>query len=82
MKMVMKMLMTLVTLPMPTPYMPPMMNINPMSTMMTMWPARMLAKRRTIKAKGLMMAEMTSMMGINGKAFRKTGTSGQKISFQ
>ena len=42
----------------------------------------MLAKRRTIKAKGLIMAEMTSMMGINGKAFKKTGTSGQKISFQ
>ena len=34
--MVMKMLMTLVTLPIPTPYMPPMMKINPMSTMMTM----------------------------------------------
>ena len=53
MKMVMKMDTTLITPPMPAPYMPPMMKISAMSTMMTMWPARMLAKRRTIRAKGL-----------------------------
>ena len=82
MKTVMKMLMTLVTPPMPVPYMPPMMKISPMSTKMTMWPARMLAKRRTIRAKGLMMVEINSMMGIKGMAFRKMGTSGQKMSFQ
>ena len=82
MKMVMKMETMLITPPMPAPYMPPMMKISAMSTMMTMWPAKMLANRRTIRAKGLVMVEMSSMMGISGKAFRKMGTSGQRMSFQ
>ena len=82
MKMVMKMETTLIAPPMPAPYMPLMMNIRAISTMMMMWPARMLANKRTIRAKGLVMVEISSMMGISGKAFRKMGTSGQRMSFQ
>ena len=82
MKILIKIETMLITPPIPAPYMPPMMKIRAINTMMTMWPARMLANRRTIRAKGLVMVEMSSMMGINGMAFRKTGTSGQKMSFQ
>ena len=45
-------------------------------------PAIMLAKRRIIKAKGLVKIPTNSMTGIIGNAFRAKGTSGQKISFQ
>ena len=50
---------------------------------MMIWPARVLAKRRIIKAKGLVKRPKISMSGINGiGAFIQTGTSGHKISFQ
>ena len=47
---------------------------------MMMWPAMMLAKRRTVSEKGLVNTPMNSMVGMMGRgAFRKMGTSGQKI---
>ena len=79
----MKMEMTEVAAPMPAPYIPPMMKIRAMSTMMMMWPAKMLANKRIIKAKGLVRVEMSSMIGIKGMGnFRNIGTSGQRMSFQ
>ena len=46
-------------------------------------PAKMLANKRIIKANGLVKIPNNSMAGINGIGhFRKTGTSGQRISFQ
>ena len=42
----------------------------------------MLAKRRIIRAKGLVNTPNNSITGISGMAFRKMGTLGQKISFQ
>ena len=81
-KMVIKIETMLITPPIPAPYIPPIMKIKAISTMMTMCPARMLANKRTIKAKGLVMVEMSSMMGISGMTFRNIGTSGQRMSFQ
>ena len=80
---VMKMEMIEVAAPIPAPYMPPMMNIKAISTMMTICPARMLANRRIIRANGLVRVDTSSMMGIKGMGnFRNNGTSGQRISFQ
>ena len=45
-------------------------------------PAIILAKRRIISAKGLVKTPNNSMAGMMGIAFRKRGTSGQKMSFQ
>ena len=80
---IMKMEMTEVAAPRPAPYIPPMMKIKAISTMMMICPAKMLANRRIIKAKGLVRVEMSSMMGISGMGnFRNMGTSGQRMSFQ
>ena len=51
---------------------------------MTACPAIMLAKRRIMSANGLVNTPKSSITGITGTgyAFRKRGTSGQKISFQ
>lgn len=47
---------------------------------MMMCPAMMLAKRRTVNEKGLVKTPMNSMVGIMGRgAFKKMGTSGQKM---
>ena len=46
-------------------------------------PAKILAKRRIIKANGLVKIPNNSMTGINGMGhFKNIGTSGQRISFQ
>ena len=46
-------------------------------------PAIILAKRRTIKAKGFVKIPKISITGINGTGtFNHAGTSGQKISLQ
>ena len=46
-------------------------------------PAIMLAKRRTINAKGFVKIPKISITGIKGTGtFNQVGTSGQKISFQ
>ena len=57
------------------------MNINAISTRIIMCPANIFAKRRIISAIGLVNVPITSISGISGiGAFKKTGTSGQKIS--
>ena len=46
-------------------------------------PAKILAKRRIIKANGLVKIPKSSMAGIKGMGhFKNVGTSGQRISFQ
>ena len=50
---------------------------------MTACPAIILAKRRIIKAKGLVNTPKSSITGISGTGnFKNRGTSGQNISFQ
>ena len=47
-----------------------------------MCPASMFAKSRIIREKGLVNMPRISMTGMMGMAFRKIGTSGQRMSFQ
>lgn len=59
------------------------MNIKHISTNIIMCPANMFAKRRIIRATGLVRVDIISITGINGiGALRNTGTSGHKTSFQ
>lgn len=62
----------------------PKINIKPINTSTTICPASIFAKRRIINANGFVNTPMISIICIKGKTgvFKKTGTSGQKISFQ
>ena len=58
-------------------------NINKVSTITIMWPPIMLAKRRTVRAAGLVNMPKISIMGMMGRGnFSHRGTSGHNISFQ
>ena len=83
MKSSMRMLKAFRPRPNPTPIDQPR-KITQVKLSITAWPAIMLAKRRIIRAKGFVKTPKSSMSGITGAgyAFRKRGTSGQKISFQ
>ena len=59
------------------------MKMSESNTSTIMCPPIMLAKRRTIKAMGLVSTPNISMKGMMGRgALSATGTSGQNISFQ
>ena len=67
--------------PTATPIMLAKMKIRAIKTKIIMCPAKIFAKRRIISAIGLVNVPIISISGISGSgAFRKTGTSGQKIS--
>ena len=67
--------------PTATPIRPANMKISDINTKIIMCPANMFAKRRIIRAIGLVSVPIISISGINGSgALRNTGTSGQKIS--
>ena len=58
-------------------------NTKQVRAKITVWPAKMLANRRTVSAKGFEMTPKSSITGIRGIGnFIHTGTSGHKISFQ
>ena len=57
-------------------------NMTHVKARIIAWPAIMFAKSRIISAKGFVKTPNNSIAGIMGIAFKKRGTSGQKISFQ
>lgn len=59
------------------------MKMMHVSERITAWPPMILANRRTIRANGLLITPIISMIGISGTGhFKNNGTLGQNTSFQ
>ena len=72
---------TAVTPPTTAPMLMVMIKIKAINTIIIRCPAKILAKRRIIKAMGLVRVDIISIMGIKGNGtFNQVGTSGQITS--